>query len=370
VNCDSQLFVDEFRTPTLVLRKDDYRQSRPLFVLGGTAAGLLASPYSLLPGTSTDDHFRFGAGLLNATVLAMAIVLAWTLLGTAGVGDVLRVAVTAVLAINDVTKEFVWVAHTQMLNIAAPVAVVGVCYLVLRRSDVEFALVGFACGPAFLASGFFAVALPAIIIARLIVLRRQTLHSLRRGAGEAIACTVAFVAPVLAWVAVVKWIVGSFYSRETAYYRQFVWMGDALKHGVGRFGDQFWSFSGDYLHTLHAEDLRPILVLPAGIAALTWFVRNRSGARAGVSVPGEREGAAHDLMIAAGLSLVGFALFSWLLGYYQNRLSFVIVPPLLVVMALQAEQLRRQRPRAVTGITCLLIASWVALHLVRGVPVG
>ena len=362
-SCDSPTFMAEFQHPWFLLHERDQRQSRPLFVLAGTATTALASPVALVVGTSA---LRLGAQLLNALLLAAAVVIAWALLRAAGVGTDLRVAVTALLVVNDVTKASVWSAHTQMMNIVVPLAVTALAYLVLdrpRMRTARFWLLGLACGLGFLASGFFLVGLPVLVIARLIALRRSAPLTARRSLGEAFGCAIAFAAPVVAWVGAVRLVVGSFYSHETARYRQFVWILDALGRGIDRFAERLGTFSGRFGDTLGTRDLPPVLALAVliGIAFLVQEIRR-------LQSDTHHDRRARDLALAAVLTTGGFALFLWLLGYYQPRLTFALAPPLLLIVALQLEQLRRRWPRAVGAAALLTSAVWIVLHVVSAGP--
>ncbi len=178
---------------------------------------------------------------------------------------------------------------------------------------------------------------------------------------QAIGAALAFAVPVLVWVGAVVLIVGSFFSSETAEYRQFVWISDALRDGLGVFGSRFRSFSHAFVDTLGTRDVLPLLAVLLGAVAIrrAWGGRDASP---------EESGNLRDLNVVAVLTIAAFMLFLWLLGYYRARLTFALAPPVILLAAGQLEWLRRRWPNIVAPAALAASGAWVVIHMIRSGP--
>jgi hypothetical protein len=135
------------------------------------------------------------------------------------------------------------------------------------------------------------------------------------------AATLSFVLPPLVWIAYVRHVAGAFYSHEVDGYRQFVWMADSWSRG----GYQAFLMALAHNTRIYVPQVLQVLVVPAVVVAIAVVVV--------AAVPH----AARTTLRMEGLTVfacsVTFALdfvFFWALGYYAVRLTWSIVPPLLV----------------------------------------
>jgi hypothetical protein len=240
----------------------------------------------------------------------------------------------ALLLLNEISKPFFWTPHLQIFNIFVPVL-----SLYLFRSIQERGTsltwghasgIGLLLGIASLAYGAFVVTAVGTFFSLLAGQRfpasvKESFPRLARG----VLVLGCFVAPLAAWVLFVIWWNGSFYSFETACYRQFVWLVDVASEGGSALWLTLHRNVKRYLHTLVIVVALPVLLL-AVVTAIGYIL---GLARKQFRV--DRD---------TGLSILWYGLasipFYALMGYYATRLSWTIVPALLVVLGTMLQQLR------------------------------
>lgn len=363
-NCDSIVFVELAQDPTQLFDEMQDRQSRPVFVLMGAVGGIAAVPVGELLGLSEDGSYRVGYRLLNLLLLSAAILIAWALLTRAAVDVVLRACVVAILVVNGVTKAFVWTAHTNMFNILVPLLLVVLAFSVLRRARWRLRTVfgvGLVSGFAFLAYGSLVLVVPVFVIARCVALHRARAFRVWPMVREAAVLAGSFVLPSVMWIGTVRAMTGSYYSAETSRYRQFVWIVDALRAGGGRFLDELGRNTLSFLDTIVSPDVLPIVIIATLVLAIP-ARRSEVQVCATDSVRQIRL----QLMLAATIVVIVEAVFQWSMGFYESRLTFSLVPPLLVMIVLRAPRLANALWTRVGALT--FTGAWVVMQVLREGP--
>jgi len=298
--------------------------------------------------------------LINLALLAAAIGLTGWLLRDVATPWPIIAAVVAVLVANNITKAFIWTAHTQIFNLLLPVALIAI---VVRTVKPDYPqrnrfLIAFGLGTLVLAYGTFLVGLPLLLISGEISRRRSRTPVTRSLVLRELGLGAVFVAPTVLWVAFVTAYVGSFYSHETSRYRQFVWVFDAAESGLGELVSQAVTFTGDFRATLTSGEIGPFLLLLA-VALVSFVMRHRSGP----SSLGEA-----DLQLAALLTAGMLAVFLWPIGFYAQRMSFTIVPAILIFVALEVPARWEDSSMIAAGTVLAAAAGWTALHLIQSGP--
>ncbi|HEU0298235.1 MAG TPA: hypothetical protein VFR37_02250 [Longimicrobium sp.] len=376
LSCDSGMFLLLAEEPGRVLR-EDFRiwQSRPLFgglgwvlsqpfrAVGMEAVGRRLPASAWAPGRGGAPEGRMlpyyaGFIVLNALLLAAALMLFRRLIGARSYRDPAIVLPAAVLLANEVTRAYFWTPHLQMFNIFVPVLSLWLFgWLQPRLGTLGWpraAGIGVALGVGALAYGAFAV--PAAGAALLLLARGGTPA---RRAARAAALLAAFALPIAAWTAFVVARTGSFYSHEIVRYRQFVWLADAAATGPAAFLATLAANLGQYAMVLGRVAAFPALV----VTVLALALHLPGGAR-------RPEG--HPRRAAAVLVylLVGIPFFA-LMGFYATRLAWTVVPALLVVIALETEALRQAlgpRRSLVTAAASVLALCHTAFWVMSPYP--
>lgn len=353
-NTDSPLFWRLAADPALLLEEGQVRQSRPVFVAFGAASRWFVSPF--VTPTPDDLHAeeRIGYTFLNLAILAATITLMASLLRRAEVPPLFIVCGAAVLAVNRLTRTFFWTAHTQILTLLAGTLLTYVAFQSVdrawrwRRRLLAAVGLGIMC----LASGLFFVGLPILWVSGAIQRRRAETDFTMSTLGREALLGAAFFTPVLIWVAIANVVTGSFYSHETAGYRQFIWVIDALDDGWANLASTTAEFLADFAGTLASAEMSMIGAL-AVLAATGFLLARRWETR---SAPG-------DVGLASLTTLALLILFLAAMGFYRVRITAVLIPP-AVILILSELTARGWATRPVVRLAVAIgTVAWVALHL-------
>lgn len=361
LNCDSQLFMKLAKQPSLVFA-DPVRQSRPLAF--GTAY-ILAQPLYFVPRLEKYGPYRpfapeFVAYLLINLVLLIvtAVVFARLVNGPMGLtsSPELLLGVVA-LVVNDVTKIFFWTPHVQIYNLFIPCLTMWlVCRGMQRHAPMRAqhaVALGFALGLGLLVYGAFLI--PLACAAAVEILRHRRVL-------PAVLISVVSLATYGVWVGFVLALTGSFYSHEVERYRQFVWMFDCAAIGPAAcapiVAHNLWTF----LNTS-----APVLLVPLALLFGLRVARSVWATAGTVS-----ETLTRSVVVAIRATFCVTAVFLALMGFYAQRLTWLLVPPLLLEMALELRAWRLSTDPAgwwrfnwITLWACLL---YVGTLLVREGP--
>jgi hypothetical protein len=166
----------------------------------------------------------------------------------------------------------------------------------------------------------------------------------------------AFAAPQLAWIGAVELKTGSYYSHEIEAYHQIVWIKETLGQGPVTFLDAFAANQASF-----GAATWPVVVWPLLLLAVIVAFRTTGKSRATASLVSIDR----PLLRGSAITLVGFGVFLALLGFYRQRLSWSLVPPLLVIGALlltdvgtESTPARRATAHTVVGALVLLLCVW------------
>lgn len=215
VNCDALGYVYLAEHPSLLLVQDEVRQSRPLYVLLGSAVGhtvyLLFYPVQLFSPDDWDAHklksgcLYAGYVLLNFFILLAALFLFLEIAGSlAGNGSAqLACILSLFLASNEIIKAFFWTAHLQLFSLLTPLISVYVSQYVWKAtpSKNKLMLLSFAFGIGMLIYGNF---LPAFACLYLLhswqLLKGMYANNILSAIGFEALLLCVFIFPTSAWI--------------------------------------------------------------------------------------------------------------------------------------------------------------------------
>ena len=363
LNCDSPEFLAVAQTPSMILSPaHQNRQSRPL------AAGLpyvVAEPLRHVRWITESDIYRpyaaefLAFALINLTLMGFGLSwIAWLLeSGDAGAQPGIELLVAlVVLSTNDLTKLFMWTPHTQIFNLFVSCLTLYLTFRLIDRrqplSVQQGVLLSLGLGIGSLAYGSFLITVAAVVVVQGAVYRKFI-----RGVAYLI---VSFI-PYAGWVAYVRWRTGQFYSHEVDAYRQFVWIADCVKLGADACLPIVTNNAWTFLNTA-APIVFPVLV------AIFCCRLARLCLPAVVQLPE----AGRAIALAVAITLAITTAFLGLMGFYVPRLCWLLIPPLLLVLAyeLQAFRLSLRSPNG-WGFKAVMLgclAVYVAILLARQGP--
>ncbi len=314
-----------------------FRQSRPTYVLAGHGlhsllGGLGAAVGARLRPPVAPSWLAFV--LLNYLCVLLALLLFERFVGGARRPPLCGAVIGWLLVVSWLSRPFFWTPHTQMLNLLAPVAALALwswSEQVRGISLLGWAGVGTALGVAFLGYGAFAVPLGAVAAGMWLGPAAAPAggHGWRSRASWTAALAAGFLWPTLAWIAFLRTRGIVFTSPETASYRQFVWIADVARLGAGPLAAILLA-KLTQLAWLAVSVLRLPVAMLGALAALAWSAREHR----------PRRGRGHLLRwrAVAGVFLLE-VVFLYLMGYYQERLAWALVPPVLAGAAIVAGDL-------------------------------
>ena len=336
--CDSYEFLVLAKEPARVVTTSGVRQSRPLsFGL----AYLIAQPIHFLPRITRTGPYRLlrpeyiSYLIINFALIVVAMVWFTSLLQAdvnAPAGPELLFSLV-VLSVNDITKVFFWSPHTQVYNLFIPCLTMYVTFRLIRRGEplrtAQAALLGLAFGAGILIYGAFLIPVLSAVAIQLFLYRRLV--------PAVLVGAVTFV-PYAAWVMFVRALTGSFYAHEVAKYRQYVWIADCAADGIAACGPvvtkNFWTF-----FTMAA----PVILVPL---VLVFCSRVARYVRPGPEpVP---QSTLHALGLAIAMTFGITLVFLAMMGFYVQRLNWLLLPPILLALAVELRALRLSVPRRAT----------------------
>ena len=373
LNHDSQGYIEAARHPGQLLRPGEVRQSRPLYILLGTAVGyplaavlrgaqrlgLTPAAWPELGDDATFWGYYWGYVLLNALgLLASLGLLRWLakeLAGGPARGWVYWPLAWVLLA-NPVTKAFLWTAHQQMLTLLVPLFCLALAVRLARRGAPGWpVLVGLslALGVLPLLYGSFVLVWPALAFGLWPAGARAAPagsagRAPARLAGQLLLSLALFAVPTLAWIALLRLLGTTYYNHEAARYHQLVWLLEARHLPPA----DYLRLVGGKLAAYYASLglVRDWLLLGLGLLAATWWRGRRAVRLVPAGLP-----AAPLLATLPGRALActfaSFRVFFALLGYYPERLAYTLLPLVLCLLAGLLPQWppRLARPLALAG---------------------
>jgi 4-amino-4-deoxy-L-arabinose transferase-like glycosyltransferase len=340
-NCDSYEFVRLANDPNgIFVDPGKMWQSRPAYIWLGAVA---AVPFRILNHViervatsrlvgkdwyrSPINPYHAGYVLFNLGVLVAAGAVTVRILGNHPFRVEVLLILT-VLMVNGITKGFFWTPHLQILNVFIPVFAVAVSARIQSlpsiRQAVYLGFVALLSGLASLTYGAFVLVPLAAIVATFWSEERQAVVTHIR---RVVTALLLFVIPLLAWRLVVAAETGDFYMHEIVAYRQFVWMLDAASMGGREIADALQMNLSRFARTLPTALTFPVASLLLVKGAARWMG----------SPPFSRD--ERVLQRAVMAFYVPAMPFFALMGYYAPRLTWQLVPPLLIMLAIDLGRL-------------------------------
>lgn len=338
-NCDSSEFELLARRPSLLFtHQHKLWQSRPGYIALGwffsqpiriLGFDRVAQKITKLPLAAENAAYIFW----NWILLSLSILLLLYLCRSSSWFSPAILLSAVMLVCNEVTKAFFWTPHLQIFNVFTPLLTVALSsWLLSRQAPLRWhhiELLGILLGLGAMAYGAFLVTLGAAVLCIWIRgntnplpkrFRQSTIHS--------ILLVFFFFLPMALWVLYVRAQAGSFYSHEVVAYRQFIWLYDSFLKGF----TMFWVDIGKNL-VAFVNVLAPVLAFPA---LMLVFVHGLS-----ITLGISRNLSRHESCVyrAVFITLLVSLPFYALMGFYATRLAWALVPPLVIILALEGEGL-------------------------------
>jgi hypothetical protein len=368
-NCDSRVFLTLARDPSRLFGDLSLWQSRAGYVALGA---MLSRPFIRIQewtrragfGWRSWHPFNAAYLLLNFLVLIAAVTLFSKAATTPGHFIPAALLPIAALIVNEVTKAFFWTAHVQIFNLLIPVLAISLSSWATRRFATRswpwIVLIGLAMGAASLVYGSFLL-LPLTLAVTVVWSAFRVSWKDRFAWVWRLAVALASSAAViLAWRSYVIARTGSFAAHEVQGYRQFVWVVQDAEQGMGTLVTSLLSNLAAFATTLlpTVAGYGCVLVICAVGAA-----SSRISARELVPA---------SMLNATGHYFIVAVPFLFLLGFYRTRLTWLLVPPLLLLTSVALSRIYARLPhrqrRVWSGSSVVATVAYVTFWILHSGP--
>ena len=349
LDCDSYEYVALAQDPSPLLHQDAVRQSRPLFPLIGTGASTVTRPIVSLVGLNAFDGTFAGYVLVNFCILILSVFLFDKMLKHfTNLGTIERTMMSVFLIANQVTKNYFWDANTQMFSILVPLVCMWVFVWAANnrsKSLIPITLVSITCGLALLVYGNFILTAVCLIGSFLL----NPVYRIR----NLIIAVIGIIIPTASWILILNQQGVHYYNHEISHFHEFVWIWD--------WHTKPWtSFQNELLHNLYTytTTMHDIAIIAAMLLIMIGFSMMTKSVK---QLP------THFVTLV--VFVLGLAIaFSSMMGYYRERLTFILFVPLVVLIAIFYDSLaKRNRPLSMT-LLAIMVGSWWVYNIVRYGP--
>lgn len=331
-NCDAADYCMNAADPTRMLGDSGVRQSRPLFVLMAATIGhpiqwltnKLSLPLFKSMGEEAEMYIGFYMGYIFINFLTILLSLLFfesiaVSLGGGAVNGWILLAFQIMLVSNEVTKAFFFTAHQQFFSLLTPLITIWLALRISSRKTTlpHTALLSLACGTLMLLYGNFLTMFGTLMIVAYLSDKKLHLPHLLKN-------VVLFLLPTALWIGFCIYLNGHYYNHEVARFRQLVWMQDALNVSAGHFFTALWTNIQAYFSSFGEMHF---FIIAAMLSGLYLSKKNVNS----TALP------ALQAMTITGLVLV---LFFMILGFYEERLTYTLLPVCLCIIYLASTQIK------------------------------
>jgi hypothetical protein len=232
---------------------------------------------------------------------------------------------------------FFWTAHQQMFTFLTPLlCVYTMQWLSVNKaaSIIQISAISLFVGLSMLVYGNF-VLLVISLFSALIYYRFSP---------KVNALSILLVAlPTVIWLVILNYEGVAYYNHEIAHYRQFVWVADSLSVSISAFWDAVKGNSNIFFHTFGS-----ITVIIAALAVTTIYNVLTSNIRM-----------SDGSLIRLCWFVIAITLpFLFFMGFYQERLTYTLIAPVLILIALYYSEAFRSTSKIRQAVSLLFVLAW------------
>jgi len=356
-NCDAADYCMNAANPTRMLGDSGVRQSRPLFVLLAATVGhpiqwltnKLDLPLFKSMGEEAEMYIGFYMGyvFINFLTILLSLLFFESIAVSLGGGAVNRwilLAFQVMLVSNEVTKAFFWTAHQQFFSLLTPLITIWLAMWITSRKTTlpQLTILSLVCGILMLLYGNFLTMFGTLMIVAYLSDKKLHLPHLLKN-------VVLFLLPTALWIGYCVYLNGHYYNHEVARFRQLVWMQDTLNVSVGHFFTALRTNLQSYFSSFGEMHF---FIITAMLSGLYLSKKNVDS---------------NALPALRGMAITGLvlALFFMILGFYEERLTYTLLPVCLCIIYLATTQVKVLQKNA---IPYMLVA--IAWHMYNVLSYG
>ena len=332
LNYDSNEYIESAMSPSVLLRENYVRQSRPLYSVVASCVGYtvhyISSPFKNLFELTLKKSMYVGYVFLNFTILLLSLYFFDKIVRILTAGNIsytTTLMLSVFIASNFMTKAFFWTAHQQMFAFLIPLFCIYISIKWLKvMSTKNIYLYFFMLGLGMLMYGSFLILFVSALLYLCYILYDDKKLMSNHTFGFLFISCILFLLPTLLWILFLKYKGIEYYNHEIVRYRQLVWIIDSLSVSPTNFATALCLNLVEFISTLTMMYIFMafvgVTIIFRKIKAQPAFIFDRNT----------------KLIL---LQLGCFTVFFMLLGYYAERLTFTIMPILLCLSIAQAGSL-------------------------------
>lgn len=342
MNCDAIEYMGGSVDPRYLFNDKYSRQSRPLYLLSGSLIGytlyFISSPFhpsinkwavswfgNQIPQDKVSLYLSHYAGLifLNLLILVFSLLFFEKIInrftGSWKNGNWFKYSLMLLLISNHITKTFFWTPHQQMFNTLLPLLCIWLFskYISKEASLQKQLTLSLSLGILLLFYGSFLLLLPILILTIFYKTKIIDKKNLSKGFQPVLLNSVVFILPLLCWILILKIAGIDFYSYETAYFREFLWVADAINDPNRNFFDEVLVNFSIYIKTTG------IVIFPIIFLLLSYFITQK-----------KNDKTQFPYLKTFVFSTILLFLFFFFLGYYTDRLTYSLCPLFITYSAI------------------------------------
>jgi len=374
MNCDAIEYMGGSVAPGYLFNDKYSRQSRPLYLLSGSLIGytiyFISSPFhssinkwagswfgNQIPQDKVSLYLSHYAGLifLNLLILVFSLLFFEKIIdrftGSWKNGNWFKYSLMLLLISNHITKTFFWTPHQQMFNTLLPLLCIWFFskYIIKQASLQKQLTLSFLLGLMLLFYGSFLLILPILIFTIFYKTKFIEKKNLSESLKPALFNSIVFILPLLSWILILKISGIDFYSHETAYFREFLWIADAINDPKRNFFNEVLVNFSIYIKTIG------IVIFPIIFLMLSYFISQNKNANAQL-----------PYLKTFVFSLILLFVFFFFLGYYTDRLTYSLCPLFITYSAILLNRHKLRKLKRISII--IIILSWHIFILLNEMP--
>jgi hypothetical protein len=276
--------------------------------------------------------YYWGFIVINFIIIAISINLYHKILISLDVNKYLIFISSAYLICNDVIRIYSWSATPQLFGIFAPIFAIYIGLIIIKNkviSKTYLACLSILVGLLPMIYGNFIVMGFIIIIACYYNLAKFKMLSITSIIKYGIVISIFFSLPTTIWIMIVTSISGGYFNAEVEIFREIIWILDSLECGVDDLALKFLENTFNYFSTIICLDIIPFVLLFLLLSA--YLILNIKDIRKNLKNSNSNELQVYLLLFSI---IVFFFFFFWVLGYYATRLTFTLVPALIMFITI------------------------------------
>ena len=166
----------------------------------------------------------------------------------------------------------------------------------------------------------------------------------------AVLNSIVFILPLLCWILILKITGANFYSHETAFFREFIWVTDAINDPNRNLFNELSANFSVYIKTTG------IVIFPIAFLIISYFISQKKN--------NTNDKFPHpEIFIFTSILLFLFFLF---LGYYTDRLTYSLGPIFITYAAILLNRQKLSNLKRINII--IIILCWHLFILLNEMP--